>query len=89
MQRRFCLQSEDMRDHGTSVFKKSSHKLMSQSISNEWILASNEYLQMVKGQQMGSFRDGLDTYLTEEQYAMVKYVGLNFISYFVSIISNA
>jgi hypothetical protein len=40
----------------------------------------NEYLQMVEGQQMGLFRNGSDTYLTEEQYAMVKYVGLNFIS---------
>jgi hypothetical protein len=29
---------------------------------------------------MGSFHDGLDTYLTEEQYAMVKHVGLNFIN---------
>jgi hypothetical protein len=37
---------------------------------------------------MGSFRDGSYMYLTEEQYAMVKHVGLNFITYFVSIISN-
>jgi hypothetical protein len=29
---------------------------------------------------MNAFRDGLDTYLTEEQYAMVKLVGLNIIS---------
>jgi hypothetical protein len=29
---------------------------------------------------MGSFHDGSDTYLSEEQYAMVKHVGLNFIS---------
>jgi hypothetical protein len=36
-------------------------------------------MQTVEGQQLGSFRDGSDTYLTEEQYAMVKYVGLNFI----------
>jgi hypothetical protein len=35
---------------------------------------------MVEGQQMGSFHDGSDTYLTEEQYAMVKHVSLNFIS---------
>jgi hypothetical protein len=34
---------------------------------------------MFKGQQLGSFHDGSDTYLIEEQYAMVKYVGLNFI----------
>jgi hypothetical protein len=62
-----------------SVFEKSAHKLMSQSVSNGWIHASNEYLQMVEGQQLGSFRDGSDTYLTEEQYTMVKHVGLNFI----------
>jgi hypothetical protein len=30
-------------------------------------------------EQLGSFRDGSDMYLTEQQYAMVKYVGLNFI----------
>jgi hypothetical protein len=75
------LQSEDMWDHMRIVFKKNAHKLMSQSISNGQIHASNEYFQTVEGQQMGSFRDGSDRYLTEEQYAMVKYVGLNFISY--------
>jgi hypothetical protein len=63
-----------------SVFEKSAHKLMSQSISNGRICASNEYLKTVEGQQMGSFNDGLDTYLIEEQYVMVKHVGLNFIS---------
>jgi hypothetical protein len=62
------------------VFEKNAHKLVSQSISNGRIHASNEYLQTVKGQQMGMFYDGSDTYLTEEQYAMVKHVGLNFIS---------
>jgi hypothetical protein len=36
---------------------------------------------MVEGQQLGSLRDGSDTYLTEEQYAMVKHGGLNFISF--------
>jgi hypothetical protein len=63
-----------------SVFEKSATKLVCQSISNGRIDALNEYLQMVEGQQMGLFRNGSDTYLTEEQYAMVKYVGLNFIS---------
>jgi hypothetical protein len=52
---------------------------MSQSISNGRIRASNKYLQTSKGQQLGSFHDGSDTYLTEEQYVMVKCVGLNFI----------
>jgi hypothetical protein len=69
-----------MHDHVRIVFEKNAHKLMSQSISNGWIHASNEYLQMVEGKQMGSFHNGLDMYLTEEQYAMVKHVGLNFIS---------
>jgi hypothetical protein len=68
-----------MRDHARCVFEKGAHKLVSQSISNGWIHASNEYLQAVDGQQLGLFRDGSNTYLTEEQYAMVKYVGLNFI----------
>jgi hypothetical protein len=63
-----------------SVFEKSATKLVGQSISNGQIHASNEYLQMVEGQQMGMFFDGSDTYLTEEQYVMVKHVGLNFIS---------
>jgi hypothetical protein len=68
-----------MRDHARSVFEKSAHKLVSQAISNGRIRASNEYLETFKGQQLGSFRDGSDTYLLKEQYAMVKYVGLNFI----------
>jgi hypothetical protein len=54
-------------------------KLVSQAISNGWIRASNEYLETFEGQQLGLFHDGSDTYLTEEQYAIVKYVGLNFI----------
>jgi hypothetical protein len=68
-----------MWDHARSVFEKSAHKLVSQALSNGWIHASNEYLETFEGQQLGSFHDGLDTYLTEEQYAMVKHVGLNFI----------
>jgi hypothetical protein len=68
-----------MRDHARSVFEKSAHKLVSQAISNGWIHVSNEHLETFEGQQLGSFRDGSDTYLTEEQYAMVKHVGLNFI----------
>jgi hypothetical protein len=68
-----------MRDHARSVFEKSAHKLVSQAISNGQIRASNEYLETFEGQQLGSFRDGSYTYLIEEQYAMVKYIGLNFI----------
>jgi hypothetical protein len=68
-----------MRDHVKSVFEKSAHKLMSQAISNGWIHASNDYLETFEGQQLGLFYDGSDTYLTEEQYAIVKHVGLNFI----------
>jgi hypothetical protein len=68
-----------MWDHMRSVFEKSAHKLVSQAISNGWIHASNEYLETFEWQQLGSFRDGSDMYLTEEQYAMVKHVGLNFI----------
>jgi hypothetical protein len=62
------------------VFDKSAMKLMGQSISNGRIHTSNEYLQTFAGQQTNVFCDGSDTYLTEEQYAMVKHVGLNFIS---------
>jgi hypothetical protein len=67
------------KDNVRSVFEKSAHKLVSQSISNGRIRASNEYLQTVKGQQLDLFHDGSDTYLIEEQYAIVKHVGLNFI----------
>jgi hypothetical protein len=49
-----------------SVFEKSAMKLMSLSISNGRIQTSNEYLQMIEDQQMNVFRDGSDTYLTEE-----------------------
>jgi hypothetical protein len=68
-----------MWDHVKSVFEKSAHKLMSQAISNRWIHALNEYMETFEGQQLGSFHDGSDTYLTKEQYAMVKHVVLNFI----------
>jgi hypothetical protein len=70
-----------MRDNERSVFEKSAHKLVSQAISNGQIHASNEYLETFEGQELGSFRDGSDMYLTEEQYVMVKHVGLNFIIY--------
>jgi hypothetical protein len=63
-----------------SVFDKSVMKFVSQSMSNGWIHASNEYLQTFTGQQTNMFCDGSDTYLIEEQYVMVKYVDLNFIS---------
>jgi hypothetical protein len=49
-----------------SVFEKRAHKLVSQSISNGQIHASNEHLSMVEGQQLGLFHDGSNTYLTEE-----------------------
>jgi hypothetical protein len=49
-----------------SVIEKSAHKLVNQSMSIGWIHAPNEYLQMVEGQQLGSFRNGSDTYLIEE-----------------------
>jgi hypothetical protein len=62
------------------VFEKNTHKLVSQSISNGQIRTSNKYMQTVEGHQMGLFYDGSDTYLNEEQYAMVKHIGLNFIS---------
>jgi hypothetical protein len=55
-----------MQDHVRSVIEKSAKKLVGQSISNGWIHSSNEYLQTVKGPQMGAFCDGSDTYLAEE-----------------------
>jgi hypothetical protein len=67
-------------DHMRSVFYKSVTKLVGQSISNGWIHASNAYLQTFTKQQMNVFRNGSDMYLIEEQYEMVKHVGLNFIS---------
>jgi hypothetical protein len=68
-----------MWDHMRSVFEKSTHKLVSQAISIGWIRRSNGYLETIEGQQLGSFRDGSDRYLTEEQDVMIKYVGLNII----------
>jgi hypothetical protein len=73
------MQSEDMRDHTRSVFEKSAHRLVKQSISNGQICTSNEYLETFEGKQLDSFRDGSDTYLIEEQYTMLKDVGINFI----------
>jgi hypothetical protein len=67
-----------MLDYMRSVFEKSAHKLVSQAISIGWIHASNEYLETFEGQQLGLFHYGSDTYLTKEQYALVKHVGLNF-----------
>jgi hypothetical protein len=68
------MQSEDMWDH-----VKNAHKLMSQAILNGRTHASNEYVETFEGQQLSSFCDGSDTYPTEEQYAMVKHLGLYFI----------
>jgi hypothetical protein len=68
-----------MRDHARRVFENSAHKLVTQAISNGRIRASNEYLETIEDQQLGSFRNGSDTYLTEEQYAIVKHICLNFI----------
>jgi hypothetical protein len=53
-----------MRDHARSVLEKSAQKLVSQAISNGWIHASNEDLETFEGQQLGSIRDGSDTYVT-------------------------
>jgi hypothetical protein len=68
-----------MRDHVRSVFEKSAHKLVSQAISNERNRASNEHLETFEWQQLGMFHDGSNMDLTEEQFVMVKHVGLNFI----------
>jgi hypothetical protein len=70
-----------MQDYVRSVFEKSAHRFLSQAISNGWVRASNEYLETFEGQQLGSFHNGSDAYLIEEQYAMVKHVCLNFIIY--------
>jgi hypothetical protein len=67
-------------DHARSVFDKSATKLMGQSISNGRVHALNEYLQTFTEQQMNMFRNGSNTYLTEEQYTVVKHVCLHFIS---------
>jgi hypothetical protein len=67
-------------DHARDVFDKSATKLVTQSISNARIHASNEYLQTFMGQQTNMVHNGSEMYLTEVQYAMVKYVDLNFIS---------
>jgi hypothetical protein len=37
-------------------------------------------LEDIRGVAKNTFCDGSDTYLTEEQYAMVKHVDVNFIS---------
>jgi hypothetical protein len=55
-----------MSDHVRSMFEKTAMKLVSQSISNGRIHASNEYLQTIEGKQTNVFRDGSDTYLAEE-----------------------
>jgi hypothetical protein len=45
LQRRFHLQSEDMRDHARSVSEKSANRLVSQAISNGRIRVLNEYME--------------------------------------------
>jgi hypothetical protein len=77
-----------MWDH-MSVFEKSAMKLVSQFILTRQIHASNEYLRAFKGQETSVFHNGSDGNLAEEQYGMVKHVGLNFISCLLfSMISN-
>jgi hypothetical protein len=64
--------------HVRAVFEKNATKLVTQSILNSHIHASNEYLQKFEGQQVNEFWGGADTYLTEEQYVEVKHVDLHF-----------
>ena len=63
--------------HARAVFNTSAQKLVTQAISNARIQATNEWLRKFEGQNLAQFRSGSDTYLTEEQYAQVKHIGLH------------
>jgi hypothetical protein len=69
--------NEDM-ENTIVVFNKNATKLVTQAISNARIEATNEYLMKFARQDLGVFRDSLDTYLTEEQYVKVKHNILHF-----------
>jgi hypothetical protein len=69
--------NEDM-ENTIVVFNKNATKLVTQAISNARIEATNEYLMKFARQDLGVFRDSLDTYLTEEQYVKVKHDILHF-----------
>jgi hypothetical protein len=73
------LESEDQIDDVQVVFNNSAMNLVTQSISNSRIHASNKYLQTFAGLKRNTFCNGSDMYLTQQKYAMVKHVGLNFI----------
>jgi 3-methyladenine DNA glycosylase/8-oxoguanine DNA glycosylase len=73
-------------EHAREVFHKNARKIVTQAISYARIAASNQYLKKFVGQELRAFRDGSDTYLTEEQYAMVKHFGFHFFSYFALLI---
>jgi hypothetical protein len=69
---------EDM-EHARRIFHKNARKLVGQAISNARIAASNAYLKMYAGQELGRFRDGSTVYLTEDQYTFVSHVNFHFI----------
>jgi hypothetical protein len=70
------VESEAQEVHARAVFHNSAMKLVSQSISNARIQATNEWLSKYGGQTVDAFRVGSDTYLTEEQYAQVKKISV-------------
>jgi hypothetical protein len=63
------LTSEEEMAHARVVFEKNATKLVTQSILNSRIHASNKYFQKFEGQQLNKFWGGSDTYMIEEQYA--------------------
>jgi hypothetical protein len=77
LQRRFRLVDNVDMEHVREVLHKNARKIITQAISYARIAASNKYLKKFVGQELGVFRDGSDTYLTEEQYAMVKHFGFH------------
>jgi hypothetical protein len=60
------LSSDSSESHTRVVFNSNAMKLVTQTISNRQIQATNEWLRKFEGQGVTMFREASDTYLTEE-----------------------
>jgi hypothetical protein len=65
------LTSDSNVSHARVVFNTSATKLVTQAIYNMRIQATNDWLKKFEGQAAMVYREGSDTYLTEEQYVQV------------------
>jgi hypothetical protein len=72
LQKRFRLDDSSDMEHAKRVFHNTAKKVVKDAISNSRLQAVNQVLKS-KGQSVLSFRQASDVYLSEEEYAGVRY----------------